>query len=43
MQDLEKVPKELKGFVGYSRNNNMKKPISPEPPGTKPPTKENTW
>ena len=41
MEELEKGPKELKGF--NRRNNNMNQPVPPELPGTKPPTREYTW
>ena len=43
MEELEKGLKELKGFVIYTRNNNINQPDPPVLPGTKPPTKEETW
>jgi hypothetical protein len=43
MEELEKGPKELKGFAAHRRNNNMKQPVPPELPGTKTPSKEYTW
>jgi hypothetical protein len=42
MKELEKGPKELKGFAAHRRNNNMNQSVTPELPGTKPPTKEYT-
>ena len=42
MGELEKGPKELKGFEGHRRNNNMSHPVLPELPGIKPSTKEHT-
>ena len=39
MEELEKGPKELKGFAVPWRNNNMNHPVAPEFPGSKPPTK----
>jgi hypothetical protein len=43
MKELEKVPKELNALYPLRRNNNMNSPVPPELPGTKSPTKENTW
>jgi hypothetical protein len=43
MEELEKVPRELKGSEAHRRDNNMNKPVPPELPGTKPPIKENIW
>jgi hypothetical protein len=43
MKELEKVPKELTGFVAPKKEQHMTYSVSPELPGTKPPTKENTW
>jgi hypothetical protein len=42
MEEPEKGPKELKGFAAHRRNSNMNQPVSPELPGTKPPTIEYT-
>ena len=42
MKGLEKGLKELKGFATH-RKNNINQPDPPELPGTKLPTKENTW
>jgi hypothetical protein len=42
-KELEKVPKELKGFVTHRRNNNINYSVLLELPGIKPPTKEYTW
>jgi hypothetical protein len=39
MEELEKGPKELKGFVDHRRNNNMNQSVPPQLPGTKSPTK----
>jgi hypothetical protein len=39
MEDLEKELKEVKGFVTHRKNNTIKEP---DPPGTKPLTKEST-
>jgi hypothetical protein len=30
MEELEKGPKEMKGFAAHRRNNNMKQPVPPE-------------
>jgi hypothetical protein len=40
MEELEKALKELKGFVNYSKNNNINEPDSPTEqfPGTKAPS-----
>jgi hypothetical protein len=43
MEELEKGQKEMKELQPHRRNNTMNHPISPELPGTKPPTKECTW
>jgi|UPI0000F4F447 hypothetical protein len=43
MKELEKGSKELRGLQPHRRNNNMNYPVSSELPGTKSPTKENTW
>ena len=43
MEELEKVPKELRGLQPHRRNNNMNQPVPPELPGTKPPYKEYAW
>jgi hypothetical protein len=43
MEDLEKGPNEMRGLQTHRRNNNMDQPVTPEPPGTKAPTKEYTW
>jgi hypothetical protein len=40
MEELEKVPKELKGFAAPKEEQQYE---PPEIPGTKPPTKEHTW
>ena len=40
--EIEKGPKELKGFAAPRRNNNMSHQVLPELPGTKPSTKEYT-
>jgi hypothetical protein len=42
-EELEKRLKELKLFATHRKNSNMNQPDSPELPGTKPPSKENTW
>jgi hypothetical protein len=39
MEELEKGPKEIKGFVAPLEEQR----VPPELPGTKPPTKEYTW
>ena len=39
MEELEKRPKELKGFATHRKNNSINQP---ELPGSKPPTKEYT-
>jgi hypothetical protein len=40
MEDLEKGPKEWKGFAAHRKNKNMNQPVPPELLGTKPPTRE---
>ena len=42
MEELEKGPKEMKGFAANRRNNNMNHPVTPDLPGTKLPTKDYT-
>jgi hypothetical protein len=39
----EKRLKELKGFATHGKNNNINQPVPLELPGSKLPTKENTW
>ena len=46
MEELEKGPKVLTGFVADRRNNmnnNINQPVPTELSGSKPPTKEYTW
>ena len=43
IEELEKGHKKLTGLQPHRRNNNMKQPVLPELPGTKPPSKECTW
>jgi hypothetical protein len=43
MKELEKVPKELKGFAPPWEEQQYELTIPPELPGTKPPIIENTW
>ena len=43
MKELEKVPKELKGFAAPQEEHQYELTSTPELPGTKPPIKENTW
>jgi hypothetical protein len=43
MKELEKVSKELKGFAALWEEQYYELTSTPELPGTKPPTKENTW
>jgi hypothetical protein len=38
MEKLEKGPKELKGLQPHRRNNNIRQPVPPDLPGSKPPT-----
>jgi hypothetical protein len=47
MEELEKGLKELKGLQPHRKNSNLNQtevptPLTPELPGTKPPTKEYT-
>ena len=42
-KELQKGLKSWRGLQTHRRNNNMNQPVTPELPGTKPPTKENTW
>jgi hypothetical protein len=42
MEELEKESKKVKDLQPYRRNNNRNQSVSPELPGTKPPTKEYT-
>ena len=42
-KELEKVSKELKGFAALWEEQYYELTSTPELPGTKPPTKENTW
>jgi hypothetical protein len=46
MEELEKGPKVLTGFVADRRNNmnnNINQPVPTELSGSKPPTEEYTW
>jgi hypothetical protein len=43
MEEPEKRPKELKNLQPHRRNNNMNQPVTTEPSGTKPSTKEYVW
>jgi ribosomal protein S17 len=43
VEELEKQLKGLKKFVIHRKNNNSNQPDPLEVPGTKPPTKGNTW
>jgi hypothetical protein len=43
MKELEKVPKELKGFAALQEEQQYELTSTSELPGTKPPIKENTW
>jgi hypothetical protein len=43
MKELEKGPKELKGFAAPKEEQQYEPPNISELPGTKPPTKEYTW
>jgi hypothetical protein len=41
MKELEKVPKDLKGFAALFEEQQYELTSTPRLPGTKPPTKEN--
>jgi hypothetical protein len=43
MEELEKVPKELKVFAASLEEQQYELTVPPELPGNKPPTKEYTW
>jgi hypothetical protein len=43
IKELEKGPKELKGFADPYEEQHYELTSIPELPETKPPTKENTW
>ena len=43
MEELEKVPRELKGFATSQEEQQYETMCTPEVIGTKPPTKEYTW
>jgi hypothetical protein len=43
MKELEKVYKELKEFAAPKEEQQYEVTSTPELPGTKPPTEENTW